>query len=206
MKSINKSNNFKNVELYKIENFVWDTTGYKPEAYVQMAYDDNGFNIKLTGTEKEVIAVIKEDNKPVYQDSCLEVFIQPDIGNDQRYFNFEINAIGTSITQIGLDGLEREFLTEKEVESLNIKTDVNLENIKEFNDFKKWSIEFTIPFALVKKYFNRFDIISIDEIKCNFYKCGDRTEHKHYGALFPISYHKPSFHRPEFFKSIKINK
>ncbi|MGL5822726.1 MAG: carbohydrate-binding family 9-like protein, partial [Sarcina sp.] len=57
---------------------------------------------------------------------------------------------------------------------------------------------------IISKYYPNFDIKNVEYISCNFYKCGDNTFIKHYGTLFYIDYHKPSFHRPEFFQKVYV--
>lgn len=204
MKCIIKENiNSSSVETHKINNYPWDTVGYKPEALVKMSYDDEKFYVRFIGTEEIVRVENKDRNSRVYQDSCMEFFLQPDI-NDGRYINFEINAIGTSLVQIGLNGAEREFLVNENMDMLKISSTMTLDNIKDFNGYKKWEMDLEIPFEFIKKYFENFDINNLEKIKCNFYKCGDKTIKPHYGCLFPIDYHKPSFHRPEFFREVLL--
>lgn len=200
----NNNINWENIESYKIENYKWDVTGYKPEVEVKMFYTKLGFNIRFTVKEEKVMAMYKTINSPVYQDSCVEFFIQPDIMNNKNYINFEINALGVALIQIGKDGIKRYFIDEENFKLLSIKSDINVENINEFDNFKPWSVHLFIPFEFIKIYFPSFDLNLVKNIKCNFYKCGDKTKHAHYGSMFPIDYNKPSFHRPEFFGNIYL--
>ncbi|HBX75243.1 MAG TPA: hypothetical protein DEG55_03775 [Acidaminococcaceae bacterium] len=39
-------------------------------------------------------------------------------------------------------------------------------------------------------------------MKANFYKCGNRTVHKHFIAWAPIESAAPNFHQPQYFRSI----
>ncbi|MGL5067277.1 MAG: carbohydrate-binding family 9-like protein [Sarcina sp.] len=208
MKFIKKCNaeNFSwdNIENNVIGNFPWDSTGYTPKTTVKVAVLEEGLKVKFTGTEKEVIINNTELHSRVYQDSCVEFFVNPDFENSNDYINIEINALGTALSQIGPDAIEREFLTAGDIRSLNITTDITSENVREFDGFKPWNLEYLISFDLIEKYYPKFDRNNLKSIKCNFYKCGDKTKEKHYGCLFNIKYHKPSFHRPEFFKEILV--
>lgn len=195
-------NTWSEVESYPLSYFPWDKTGYRPKTEVKMFYTEQDFRIQFIATEEKVRAVNTVPNSRVYQDSCVELFLQADCENDENYINFEINAIGTTILQIGKNLSERIFLDLNDKDKLNIKTDVLKENISDFDNYKPWKVEFEIPFTLLKKYFPKFNPIKGNKIKCNFYKCGDKTTSSHYACLNNIEYNKPSFHRPEFFKEI----
>ncbi|WP_025700605.1 carbohydrate-binding family 9-like protein [Paenibacillus forsythiae] len=54
----------------------------------------------------------KEHNAPVYTDSCVELFMQPLPGSDPRYLNFECNAGGALLLQIGEGRENRLALTD----------------------------------------------------------------------------------------------
>lgn len=193
------------VDGYELKNFPWDKTGYKPKVIVKMFYTEKDFRVKFTATEKSVRAENIEINSSVYQDSCVEFFINPDYKNSDDYLNFEINAIGTLLSQVGENSRKREFLSKEEINTyINITSDVNLDNILEFDNFKPWNVELVISFDLIKKYFPLFKADKDKIIKCNFYKCGDKTDIPHYACLENIDYYKPSFHRPEFFKEILL--
>ena len=43
-----------------------------------------------------------------------------------------------------------------------------------------------------------------DVIKGNFYKCGDKTAHKHYLSWSPIDLDSPNCHCPEYFGVIRF--
>ena len=64
--------------------------------------------------------------------------------------------------------------------------------------------ELFVPLATVKAVWGKEDSASGDTIKANFYKCGDETEHLHYGMWSRCETEKPDFHRPEFFGTLVI--
>lgn len=186
------------VEFTTIGNFPWDKEDYKPNVKVQLFHTKEAIHVKFTATEKSLVINSFEHNGSVYKDSCVEFFFAPIIG-DKRYMNFEINAIGKLLLQIGETGAERETLVNEDYSIFNIKTSANKENLAEFNDFKEWTVEYEIPFEFINKFYSDFKLTENYQFKGNFYKCGDKTEIAHYGCWNKIDYHKPSFHRPEFF-------
>lgn len=187
-----------------IANFPWDKTGYRPETKFKLVLTEKGLRIKFIGTENQVVIDKTDSNSRVYQDSCVEFFFNPDSKNSDNYINLEINARGTVLGQIGPNGSERSFLTEEDIEMLEVRADVNEINLSDFDNFKPWNIEYIVPFGLISKYYPNFSKENFNLIKCNFYKCGDKTKEAHYGSYFEIVYHKPSFHRPEFFGEFLI--
>ncbi|MGL4990004.1 MAG: carbohydrate-binding family 9-like protein [Sarcina sp.] len=206
MNEIIKNENFDwtNIESYEMKNFPWDSKDYIPVTNVQMFYTSSSFVVRFIATEKELKVTNFTINSPVYKDSCVECFLNPDPSNSNVYFNFEINALGIVLAQIGTTIYERDFLTNEDISLLKIKSNVTKETIEKFNNFKEWIITLEIPFELIKRYYPTFKIEDCEYIKGNFYKCGDETLIPHYGCLYPIDYPKPSFHRPEFFKNIYL--
>ncbi|MGL5576839.1 MAG: carbohydrate-binding family 9-like protein [Sarcina sp.] len=188
----------------KIKNYSWDKTGYMPKVSFKLAITNEGIKVKFIATEEELVIDKKESQTKVYQDSCVEFFFNPDSKNSNDYINLEINAIGTVLGQIGPNGIDRDFLTQEDIDMLEIKVDVNENNASKFNNFQPWCVEYLIPFKLIKKYYPKFSKDTFENLKCNFYKCGDKTKEAHYGSYFKIDYHKPSFHRPEFFGDFLI--
>lgn len=67
-----------------------------------------------------------------------------------------------------------------------------------FNN-KFWTVEYSIPFVFIEKYFGKLDFSPGCRLEGNFYKCGDETRYPHYGCWNPIKRTTPDFHRPEFF-------
>lgn len=206
LKRISSKEEWENASEIAILNYPWDVQNYKPSTLVKIGYTNLGIVIGFKVKEKKLSIQYMKFNEPVYKDSCVEAFINFDPKNSENYINFEMNAIGTLLAQIGPDGAQRRFLDEEDFENIKIKTNVTSENYQDFNDFKEWSIEYLIPYILIKKYYPNFNIENIEYIACNFYKCGDNTFIKHYGTLFNVEYHKPSFHRPEFFQKIYTDK
>lgn len=101
--SINQfyENVYQNIESIKIQN--QDKIGYKPATEVKLFYTDDVLRIKFTSTEELLRIHETNFNGSVCHDSCVEFFFSPDIKNDSRYFNFEINASGVLLLQLGIN-------------------------------------------------------------------------------------------------------
>jgi len=65
-----------------------------------------------------------------------------------------------------------------------------------------WTVEYHVPFELFAAYFQSETPRPGTQWRANFYKCGDRTSHPHWGSWAPVDTPRPSFHQPTFFQPI----
>lgn len=158
---------------------------YKTEA--QLAYNDEKIFVHLKTNERKIRAVNTDRNDPVCEDSCMEFFFAPD-NDDVRYFNFEINPIGTLLL----------YVCNKRIEMIPTTDDESIFNIKSIITKDGWELFYEIPFTFIKKYFNKISPVML----ANFYKCGEQTEVEHYIAWSKKPDSPRDFHRPEDFGQI----
>src|SRR5690554_190602 len=85
------------IDPITIEDYPWDENGYMPKVEVRFFYTESRLFLHYISYESEIQAIYRDMNEDVYKDSCVEFFFNPDPENDDRYFNFEINAIGTML-------------------------------------------------------------------------------------------------------------
>lgn len=175
--------------------------GYIPETKARLSLlHGKGFAVYMRCYEKAPRAVHREPDSPVYEDSCMECFLNfyPEEGN--KYLNFEVNSMGTLLCQEGNEKAGRIFLRDKKIELpvvIHGKTE------------EYWEISYVIRFSLIQQAYQRLgkadrDFTAGKKIKGNFYKCGDKTEHPHFGSWKKIDTAAPDFHQPDFFGEIEI--
>ncbi|MGL5820827.1 MAG: carbohydrate-binding family 9-like protein, partial [Sarcina sp.] len=128
LEKINNEEEWKKSKYLEISNYPWDVENYKPNAMVKFAYTDEGIKIGFKVKEKKLNIEYINFNEPVYKDSCVEAFINFDPKNSDEYINFEMNAIGTLLAQVGPNGAQRRFLEEEDFNNIKIKTDVTIDN------------------------------------------------------------------------------
>ncbi len=186
-----------------IDCYPWNLNGYMPVTKVKLLYTELCFHILFKSYEKNPMITYFRMNEPVWKDSCVEFFFNPDPENDERYLNFEVNAAGTLLLGIGNGRQNRLYINDVEPEIFNIRPLFSYEQSYSSN-IESWSVEYCIPFNLIKKYYENFSVASGKKMAANFYKCGDETAYPHYGCWNPIEYSKPDFHRPEFFGTLII--
>lgn len=144
-------------------------------------------------TEPTVRAVNTGFNQPVWQDSCVELFISFDKKN---YYNFEINCIGSILGQFGTNRQNRKFIDSQALELIKVSSTLgsNPFGIKE--SVTSYQIKVLIP----KEVFIFDENPDFLNVTGNIYKCADLSPTPHYMYLFEIKTEKPDFHRPEFFR------
>jgi len=176
-------------EVQIIKQYQW-LNGYNPVVTVRLNYSQEDLKLQFKVYEKNPLRIYKNMNDPVYKDSCIEFFVQPTPDSDQRYLNFEFNANGAVLLQIGVDRNNRFpininpalFLIQSTADQINDKGEVY------------WELSFSIPWAWVQSYFPDFQVVPGTRLRGNFYKCGDDTIYPHFGTWSRVHSNKPDFH------------
>lgn len=183
-----------------IDQVNWTTYPYKPQVSFAIAYTDKALLIHYLVEEKHVRAVTNHDNGKVFQDACVEFFVQPQ-ASDLTYYNFEFNCIGKLLMQAGKPG-KRALATEPILNSIKRWSSLGSDPINIQNQTTSWQLAVIIP--LTAFYLNPMDSFANQKFKGNFYKCGDKLEQPHYLSWSPIHLPHPQFHAIDFFGNINF--
>lgn len=183
-----------------IDNFPW-LKSYTPQTEVRMYYTDTDFHVRFQAYETEIRAQYTKMNDPVYKDSCVEFFVNPDPDKDARYMNFEINPLGTMLVGMGTRRNDRVLVDLRKEEGVAVCSSLHRDRISEYEG-SCWTIELILSFAFFRKYYGEIPFQSEWRLKGNFYKCGDESPYPHFGCWNRIEAEHPDFHRPEFFGDI----
>ena len=166
---------------------------HKPTTKFMIARSEADLYIHYKVEEPDVKAVYTNDHEPVWQDSCVEFFVQ--LPHEEGYANFEFNCIGTALaTKRKSRNEDIRPYTHDEMNSIERHASLGHEPL-EIPGKTSWELTVKIPFGLI-------GIKSIDKsvpLHTNLYKCGDETAHPHYLSWSEIDTPTPDFHRPEFF-------
>lgn len=166
---------------------------YRPKAYFKLACTENdGFFLFLRCAEKEPRSECEGYMSPVYTDSCLEFFACYGNGG---YINIECNSKGACLIAYGESRANRTPLLTLAGE---------LPQVTPVREGEEWGVDVFVPYSLLKKVYNDFDVHSGYTFYGNAYKCGDKCEIPHYGTWNRIHSEKPDFHRPECFGRFAI--
>ncbi len=191
------------IQPVSIGYYPWDKFQYQPKTEVRAYYTDEGMGIQFHVNEKEIIARHSNINDAVNKDSCVEFFINPDPVNCKKYINFEFNALGVFLLQIGENKSNRTFISEYDESFFNIKTSITKKNRASYHE-NFWTLEFFLPFCFFDRWYKELSIKNGSTLSGNFYKCGDETLRPHYGCWHPVDSEIPDFHRPECFGSLLL--
>jgi len=171
-------------EIAEISTINWLEFSYKPYTYAKIMYSDYGIHVQMITDENPLLARETQQNSGVCKDSCMELFIRPNSGDD-RYLNLEFNPFGTmyfGLRTSRFDGVH----PEKSKEYFDVKTYVS---------DKEWKLQFTIPFELINETFGGYT----KTMYGNMYKCSEDNVSPHFVTYYPVSVNEPDFHRPEYF-------
>ena len=174
----------------------WPAYNAVPKTEVRLWQTKTGLHIGFRVWETTPRTVWRQHNEPVYKDSCVEFFLQPCPGSDPRYVNFEMNAAGTLLLQIGSDRNDRQFLAPDCFSRFAIQVSgASLPQEQDPTAEPYWQVTYAIPFEWLTSLFPDFHPVSGQEMRGNFYKCGDETTSPHYGCWSPVTSAQPDFHR-----------
>ncbi len=160
-----------------------------PATSFKLLHGPEGISLLMHSKEQNLRAECTEENGSVYLDSCMEFFFKPD-PLDVNYLNFEINPKGVMHLGLGAGRHDRRLLD----------TDRAVFNIEACVTDEGWSVKLYIPNSFLLEHFGQIAPVC----KGNFYKCGDGTDHVHYGVWSEVEVPAPDFHIPDFFGRIEL--
>ena len=164
-------------------------------------HDGDHIYLRYFVQESQVRAVNTGFQTPVWEDSCVEFFLSLK-GDNDRYYNFEFNAIGTILAAYGSNRHERSWLPEEVLKHIEIHPSLGREPFGIINTPTRWELKIRIPKeTLVHTPVG--DLSGLDGY-ANFYKCGDKLEQPHYLSWNPVLTEKPDFHTPHFFRHLSF--
>lgn len=167
----------------------WREYEVAPITTFRMLRGPEGISVLMSTEEKDLRCECLEENGKVCQDSCMEFFFKPD-PLDLNYLNFEFNPKGVLHLGIGNGRHGRQHLDEDR------KTFSIASRAKD----GEWILKFYIPNSFLLKHFGKIAPVC----KGNFYKCGDLTNHVHYGTWSEVEVPAPDYHVPDFFGRIEF--
>lgn len=165
---------------------------------VRVAHGGDRLYLLYEVTGESVRAENTRDFGSVWQDSCVEFFMQRE--GEAGYRNFECNVLGVL--------LSRHHKTREDAvsQSQHMPTIIRYGTIQHrYEDEKQvsdWSMYLEIPKSALG--FETGESLDGQRIRANFYKCGDNTPEPHFLSWNPIDLPKPNFHVPEFFGLLQL--
>ncbi len=185
------------LEEAPVTNYPWDPDGFCPRSGAFAGWDEKGLHVFLYSLEPSPRMEVESDGGPVWEDSCLEFFLNPDPEHSDRYLNMECSPRPCFLLGLGTGRNDRIRLEGRpgcpEPEAV-------------IAEGTGWSVKYLIPSGFLLEHFG-VKLHAGLMMKGNFYKCGDRTPRPHFGMWNPADitrYPEPDFHRPENFGWIRL--
>nr|WP_245363335.1 carbohydrate-binding family 9-like protein [Cohnella thailandensis] len=185
-----------------IDRQQWLFPDHPPKTEVRAYYDNAFIRLRFRVFEESPTIRHLADHAPVYEDSCVEFFLQPLPGEDARYLNFELNAAGALLLEIGGEGEKRRKVDADRGE-FAIRSAVGLSDPASGRTY--WELALRIPFAFLRRWYPDFRPDPDVVMRGNFYKCGDRTPVPHYLSWNPVSSERPNFHLLDNFGELVLS-
>ena len=161
---------------------------------VHVAHDNEKIYLYYQVKGEEIRSVITKDFQSVWEDSCVEFFVQR-LG-EKLYRNFEFNVQGVLLASQRESRDAAENLSQTIMSSI-----VRFATIRHYYkvdvEVSDWTLYVEIPKEALG--FSADEKMSDQTIRANFYKCGDETFEPHFISWKPIDLPKPNFHVPQFF-------
>jgi hypothetical protein len=164
-----------------------------------LGYEGTDLFVLYSIREPELRAVHRSMQDPVFEDSCVELFISDP--ENTRYINLEFNALGACLCGIGEGRANRRLLPEKWMQNLGIWSSY-LEGLEFGIGFLgAWELLARIPLGTCGLVNDLLDLGGTN-LRANFYKCGDKLRFPHYISWNEIDLPNPDFHQSRFFGSL----
>lgn len=167
---------------------------------VTVAHDGDNLYLYYEVKRDKIRAVNTRDFGSVWEDSCVEFFMQRQ--GDKEYRNFECNPLGSLLAVKRESRQENVQQLKSDMPSIIRQTSIfhYYDDGKELSD---WILYLEIPKKTLG--FADDETLSGQDVRANFYKCGDNTTEPHFLSWNPIETPKPDFHVPRFFGLLKFD-
>ena len=185
-------------ERHDVSCVNWKEYPYAPQVGIRIAFSDKSLAVMFDVKEDHLRGVNLDNNGPVWEDSCVEMFIDDPMG--EGYYNFESSCIGTYLAAHRMSRTDCEHFDEEKMARIRCESSLP----HEVTDIKGEGLEWTLVEIVP------FELIGLTEapasLRMNFYKCGDGCAVPHYLSWSPIGLAEPNFHCPEFFGETILSK
>jgi len=180
-----------------------------PQTRCKLLYNDQNIYGIFRVEDQYVRSIHKDFQSDVWKDSCVEFFFKPK--NDKGYFNFEFNCGGALLASYVTDatrvmGSLKEYIPLIPDDNRQIQRYASLPSVvePEIDQPIVWTLEFSIPFAVLETYAGSLRPTKGQTWRANFYKCGNETSHPHWVSWTPLS--ARNFHDPASFGNLTFEK
>lgn len=192
-------------ETLEIKSFRRESSAHRPKTFARLLYDDRTIHGIFHVKDQYVRCTRTNYGDEVWKDSCVEFFIQPKA--DKGYFNFEFNCGGSLLCSYITDPTRTKDGFKKFVKlspefgnKIKIRSTLPLKTAPEITKPLDWSLQFSIPFAVLENFVGPLGEVSGQTWRGNFFKCAEEVSHPHWASWSPVDAF--NFHLPRCFGAI----
>ncbi len=201
------SDDWRRAPHLNVDRFRPESSDHRPRTIAKLLWDDAALWGAFTVEDRYIRCVHTHFQSPVYEDSCVEFFVQP--RPDRGYFNFEFNCGGALLASYITDPTRTETgfkawqpLAPEEGRRVGVWPSMPAVVDPEMAEPGTWQLVFRIPFDILRPYTGALRADEGDVWRANFYKCGDATSHPHWAAWRPVD--ALNFHLPRCFGYLRF--
>lgn len=196
---------WQNIKEADIVNRMGDKPLFTPSVQAKMMYDSINLYVIFRVNDKFVRCLVTEYNGPVYEEPAVEFFFSPDPENPGKYFNLEINCGGTPLMQYNdFTAKTQNFIKAEDIKKIEIAHSLPQVVDPEISEPVTWTIEYSIPLAMLEKYAKVIYPKPGIEWRANFYKIAEKGSSVHFLTWSVVDNPEPNFHLPQFFGKLKF--
>lgn len=162
------------------------------EASLRLRWEGEKLYLRYLVREPELRRMVTEHNGRVWEDSCVEAFLQRE--GRKAYVNVECSASTKILAAKGEGRADRSFFPVSFIETIEHSVRI-LENT---NLQSRWMLDLTLDLVALGLIEEHEDLRQV-KLKGNFYCCGDKHRIAHYLAVGEIGTVHPDFHTPSYF-------
>jgi hypothetical protein len=195
-------------ETLELLHFRPEGSDHRPRTQARLLHSADGLFGIFRVEDRYVRSRHTRFGDPVYEDSCVEIFLQPRPG--LGYLNFEMNCGGALLASHVTDhrrvpGGFAAFTRLPEAEAAQVRVRSSLPRTvdPELASPLEWQLSFFIPLALLETYVGGgLAPLAGRSWRANLYKCGDKTSHPHWASWAPLA--ERNFHLPHCFGTLRF--
>lgn len=192
-------------QTLEIGSFRPEGSDHRPRTRARLLHTGDALHGIFRVEDRWVVCRHQGFQAPVYQDSCVEIFLEPRRG--AGYFNFEMSCGGwllaTHVTDHrrvpgGFAAFSR--LQPEEGALVRVHSSLPPRVEPEIASPLSWELSFRIPVALLERRLGPLGLLGGQRWGANLFKCADHSSHPHWASWAPVD--ELNFHLPRCFGTL----
>lgn len=194
-------------ETLELAHFRPEGSDHRPRTRARLLHTGDALLVLFRVEDRYVRSLHTRFGDPVYEDSCVEIFLEPAPG--RGYLNFEVNAGGALLASHvtdprrvagGLAAARR--LGADEAASVLVRSSLPSVVDPEVETPLVWQLALFVPSGLLERSVGHLGPLAGQTWRANLFKCGDKTSHPHWASWAPLE--ERNFHLPACFGALRF--